>query len=405
MREPLAIEGSYDDNPLHAELLEIAAMARHDFLLDTTLTKTREISGVFAGSPVEAHAAGVDFLRRTSLERVDALADLVITSAGGNPLDLNLYQTVKGVTAAAHLVKPGGRILILGACSEGAGSREFTGRLRSYTTDESFLAELAQDPVEIDQWQLEKLALTGVRHPLFFYIPGVAASDLGGLASRTYTTPQAAVRAALEGLAPDARIALIPEGPYVFARVAAELSSRDRQLLGRQIPGLHLEPSAAAARAPRRIRRRRRSRHHHLVSRYPVDRCAHAVCVDRLQRLKDTQEFIYVSSQLLRVVEQCTNQSLRIDCKHGAHGSRVTDRLVHQAIGLRHLLIQIRDHRKLDGNARHLLEISQPRYVGRHRVDRDADQLYVQPFKLVASPCKLDELGRAHRREVRRMGK
>ncbi len=219
MREPLATEGSYAENPLHAELLEIAAIARHDFLLDVTLTQTREISGVFAGSPVEAHAAGVDFLRRTSLERVDGLADLVITSAGGNPLDLNLYQTVKGITAAAHLVKPGGRILILGECSEGGGSPEFAAKLRSYTTDEAFLAELARTPVEIDQWQLEKLALTGLEHQLFFYIPGVPASDLGGLAARTYSTPEAAVHAALKGLPPNGRVALVPEGPYVFARV------------------------------------------------------------------------------------------------------------------------------------------------------------------------------------------
>ncbi len=130
MREPLATEGSYGENPLHAELLEIAAIARHDFLLDVTLTQAREISGVFAGSPVEAHAAGVDFLRRTSLERLDGLADLVITSAAGNPLDLTFYQTIKGVTAAAHLVKPGGRVLILGECSEGAGSSEFAAKLR-----------------------------------------------------------------------------------------------------------------------------------------------------------------------------------------------------------------------------------------------------------------------------------
>ena len=226
MREPLATEGSYDKNPLHAELLEIAAIARHDFLLDVTLTENpetrlREITGVFAGSPVQAHAAGVDFLRHTSLERLEQLADLVITSAAGKPLDLTLYQAIKGITAAEHLVKPGGRILILGECSEGAGSPEFTRKLRAYTTPKAFLAELASTPVEIDQWQLEKLALTGLHHELFLYIPGVPASDLGALAACTYNTPEAAVHAALRNLPPDARVALVPEGPYVFARVEA----------------------------------------------------------------------------------------------------------------------------------------------------------------------------------------
>ena len=63
MREARATEGSIDDNPLHAELLEISRMVRHDFMLDVTLTRERDISGVYAGEPVAAHAAGVAALR------------------------------------------------------------------------------------------------------------------------------------------------------------------------------------------------------------------------------------------------------------------------------------------------------------------------------------------------------
>ena len=85
MREPMATEGSITENPLHAELLEIARMAGHDFILDVTLTQSREVSGIFAGDPVAAHAAGVQFLRTTSLERLSGLADAVITSAAGFP--------------------------------------------------------------------------------------------------------------------------------------------------------------------------------------------------------------------------------------------------------------------------------------------------------------------------------
>ena len=127
MREPMATEGSIDENPLHAELLEIARMARHDFILDVTLTQQREISGVFAGNPVTAHAAGVKFLRSTSLSPVPTMADAAITSSAGYPLDLTFYQTAKGITAAQHIVKPGGRILMLGECAEGVGSPEYAG--------------------------------------------------------------------------------------------------------------------------------------------------------------------------------------------------------------------------------------------------------------------------------------
>jgi nickel-dependent lactate racemase len=220
MREPMATEGSTEYNPLHAELLEIAQMARHDFMLDVTLTQTRGISGVFAGNPVAAHAAGVEFLKGTSLERLPGLADLVITSAAGHPLDLTFYQTIKGITAAQHIVKPGGRILVMGACSEGVGSPEFARKLEAYAGHQRYLDEIRDSEVEVDQWQLEKLALTGVATELFFYTPGVTARQIGSLGKNYFGTANEAIAAALAGLPHGARVALVPEGPYVYARVS-----------------------------------------------------------------------------------------------------------------------------------------------------------------------------------------
>jgi nickel-dependent lactate racemase len=61
------------------------------------------------------------------------LADVVITNAAGHPLDLTFYQTIKGITAAQHIAKPGGKILILGECAEGVGSPEFAHKLATFT--------------------------------------------------------------------------------------------------------------------------------------------------------------------------------------------------------------------------------------------------------------------------------
>ena len=224
MREPMATEGSIAANPLHAQLLEIARMARHDFMLDVTLTQSREVSGIFAGDPVEAHAAGVQFLRTTSLERLSGLADAVITSAAGFPLDLTFYQTIKGLTAAQHIVKPGGRILIMGECAEGVGSPEFAGKVASFSNYDRFLEEIGNADVVVDQWQLEKLALAGQKHELFFYLPGIANDKLGNLAYRCFASWQTATAAVLDGLPAGARVALVPEGPYVYARVPEETS-------------------------------------------------------------------------------------------------------------------------------------------------------------------------------------
>ncbi len=218
MREPLATEGSITDNPLHDELLEAARMARHDFILDVTLTLDRKISGIFAGDPIKAHTAGVAFLESTSLERLDLAADAVITSAAGYPLDLTFYQTVKGITAAQHIVKPGGRILVISQCAEGVGSREFAHRLAGLKDFASFLEEIRESAVEVDQWQLEKLALVGEKFDLFFFTPGVTRSQLGFLGSWAFSTLEEAVASVLDELPAGARVALVPEGPYTFAR-------------------------------------------------------------------------------------------------------------------------------------------------------------------------------------------
>ena len=218
MREPLATEGSIAQNPLHADLLEIARMVRHDFMLDVTLTQERKISGVFAGDPVQAHAAGVAFVERTCLERLDEPVDAVITSAAGYPLDLTFYQIVKGVTAAAHMVKAGGRILIVAQCAEGVGSPEFARKLASLRSFRSFLDEIHSAPVEVDQWQLEKLALVGEKYELSFFTPGVTRGQLGFLGESSFSTLVEAVAATLAGLPDDASVAMVPEGPYTFAR-------------------------------------------------------------------------------------------------------------------------------------------------------------------------------------------
>jgi nickel-dependent lactate racemase len=204
---------------LHSELLEIAQMARHDFILDVTLTKEREVSGVFAGDPVMAHAAGVDFLRTTSLEKLSGLADVVITSAAGHPLDLTFYQTIKGITAAEHIAKPGGRILVIGECAEGIGSSEFAKKLETYSGPREYLDEIEGKAVVVDQWQLEKLALTELKNELFFYTPGISKTVLGCLAERSFQDLSSAISAVLAGVPSNARVALVPDGPYVFARV------------------------------------------------------------------------------------------------------------------------------------------------------------------------------------------
>lgn len=220
MRDPRAVEGSIEDNPLHAELLEIARMARHDFMVDVALTRDRRIAGVFAGEPEPAHAAGRQFVAKVMLEQLPSPVDAVITSCAGYPLDLTFYQAIKGITAAQHIVKPGGRILLVSECAEGPGAREFCELLKRSQSDAEFLESIRTSPVIVDQWQLEKLALVTRKARVLFYTPGLPKEYHASLWGPIFDSPEAAVRSLVAGLPTGAKIALMPEGPYVLARVA-----------------------------------------------------------------------------------------------------------------------------------------------------------------------------------------
>jgi nickel-dependent lactate racemase len=219
MRDARTHEGSIEDNPLHRELLEIASMARHDFMVDVALTRDRRIAGIFAGDPVEAHRAGVRFVSKVMLELVREPADAVITTSAGYPLDLTFYQAVKGVTAAQHIVKPGGKILLVAACAEGPGAEEFRDMLRSAPAAGEFLRSIEGTPVIVDQWQLEKLAMVTRKADMLYYVPGLPADYYPSLWGTAFGSIEEAVAALVRDLPDGARIALIPEGPYVLAKV------------------------------------------------------------------------------------------------------------------------------------------------------------------------------------------
>jgi nickel-dependent lactate racemase len=222
MRDPRAVEGSIEENPLHRELLEIARLARHDFLVDAALargTGQRPIAAVFAGEPVAAHRQGMELVSQVMLETLDEPVDAVITTAAGYPLDLTFYQAVKGITAAANVVKPGGKILLLAECAEGPGGAEFSQMLAKHSSHRDFMDKIAGAPIVVDQWQLEKLALVTAKAEVLYYVPGLPREYHASLWGKAYATPEAALGALASSLPPNAHIAVIPEGPYVLAQV------------------------------------------------------------------------------------------------------------------------------------------------------------------------------------------
>ena len=160
------------------------------------------------------------------LETFDRPVDAVITTAAGYPLDLTFYQAVKGVTAASHIVKPGGKILLLAACEEGVGGPEFARMLIEGSSDRAFMKKIESGPVTVDQWQLEKLALVTTRAEVLYYVPGLPREFHSGVWGKVFESAEGAVRALAASLERNARVAVIPEGPYVLARLGSHTPTK-----------------------------------------------------------------------------------------------------------------------------------------------------------------------------------
>jgi lactate racemase len=219
LEHPECREGSIDGNPLHHELLEIERMAGHDFLVNVSLNAGRAVTAIFAGGPRQAHAAGIAFVRTAVEVSVDKPVDIVVTTSAGFPLDLTFYQAIKGITAALPVVKEGGMIIIAAECAEGLGGSEFTEMATRFSDPESFVRAIAGRPVKVDQWQLEECAKAARKAVIELICPFVARKYAGRLFVKSATSVEAALHDGFRRFGPHATVAVIPDGPYVLARV------------------------------------------------------------------------------------------------------------------------------------------------------------------------------------------
>ena len=220
IEDPACREGSIEGNPLHHELLDIATMAGHDFILNVTLDPSHRITGLFVGDPLRAHEAGVAHARSAVGATLDHPADIVITTSAGHPLDLTFYQAVKGLTAALPVVRPGGLLIIAAECAEGLGSPEFTRMATSFTSAQEFVEHLSRTPVEIDQWQLEECAKAARHAEVVLVSPTIAQRHGNQLFIRTSDRVEDALSDGFKRLGADASVAVIPSGPYTLVEVA-----------------------------------------------------------------------------------------------------------------------------------------------------------------------------------------
>lgn len=218
IQSPQARQGQLEGNPIHRDMLFAAKKAKLRFVLNVLLDMDKRVIAAFAGDVERAHLEGCRLCKQ--LMRVPCVrADIVITSNGGYPLDQNVYQTVKGMTAAESCVRPGGVIIMCAALGDGHGGEAFY----HWFADRANAAQVTHDIESIpaastcmDQWEAQILARVLQKATCIFVTGEENRAIIEAMHMQWAPEVNTAVRMADERLGANASITVIPDGVGVI---------------------------------------------------------------------------------------------------------------------------------------------------------------------------------------------
>ena len=215
---PSSTWGITEGNPIHDEIRSIASRANVDFSVDVTINRDHEITTAYAGELLAVHRATCQVAKRTAMRPVSAPFDVVVTTNSGYPLDLNLYQTVKGMSAAAQVVKSGGTIICAAECSDGfpdhgeysrlLASRESPAELLEMITTEGFASH--------DQWQVQLQAQILMHAKVYLKSSFLTEDQIRSAHLEPAEDLQAAVLESLDRHGKELRLCVLPQGPQTI---------------------------------------------------------------------------------------------------------------------------------------------------------------------------------------------
>lgn len=158
-------------NPIFEEMRDVALSSEPAFTLNVTLDEHKRVTGVFAGELVAAHEAAIAQAARQYVQPIPHRFDIVIATNMGYPADLSLYQSVKGMSAAAQACAPGGTIVLVAECREGLGGREYVDLMRSEGSPAALLDRFgATDHATLhDQWGVQTQAMIQARSDVWMH--------------------------------------------------------------------------------------------------------------------------------------------------------------------------------------------------------------------------------------------
>ena len=220
LQSPNARQGILDGNPLHRDMLFAAKQAKLSFILNVLIDAEKRVIAAVSGDPEEAHKQGCSLSKE--LARVDAVvSDIAVTSNGGYPLDQNVYQSVKGMTAAEACVRPGGIIILCAALGDGHGGDAFYHWFADRASTEQVTHDIESIPPEntvMDQWEAQILARVLGRATCYFVTGEENRSLIETMHMVWQPDVNTALQTAIQELGGTASVTVIPDGVGVIAQ-------------------------------------------------------------------------------------------------------------------------------------------------------------------------------------------
>jgi len=210
--------GITNGNPIWEEIIEAAEFVPGLFLLNITLNKNKEITNVFAGDLRTAHMAGCQFVKESAMAPVTELYDIVITSNSGYPLDLNVYQTVKGMSAAAQIVKTGGSIVIVAECWDGIPEKsDYETILTSVKSVNQLIEFIKENESALnDTWQVYFQAQIQEKINVYLFSKKLDSNTINKALLRPVKDVTDLIDNLVRKTGPWTRICVLPEGPQTI---------------------------------------------------------------------------------------------------------------------------------------------------------------------------------------------
>jgi len=222
---PLARWGVTDGNPVHEDVCAIAAATDVTFSLDVVMNNDHEMVAAFGGELFAMHSAACAMVRASAMQAVEAPYDVVVTSNSGYPLDQNLYQAVKGMSAGAEIVKPGGLIVCASECRDGFPDHGlYRELLFSHESPAELLKSIQTSPTtQADQWQVQIQAQVQAKATVALYSSYLADDDVRRAHLEPVRDISALVNRTVAEAGAGASVCVLPEGPRTVPYLVPEM--------------------------------------------------------------------------------------------------------------------------------------------------------------------------------------